>query len=627
MTDTARRKDLIYPAVNDAQTLNSAQFDSDSTPSPTHHYNGMLSQKTPITIDVATGFSSEEEGANVVQMLPNCGKAELNKESSDQQLTGKYIELPMSEVDERIQSTYSLFTKHASKSLPRQKAASVCLANTDVTSEHRSMSNHTSPSHSYLSPSRNIVRCASPEIGGGRIYSNPFFVQDRLSRSNLERQRLDSAPTKMNLRINDTNEIRSQSSASVHPTLPSSLSMSKSFSHTTGSSVRDSANALNSVNIQSRIKLWAEKEKEAKETKELERIRSPSSQKSNSSSPQRNHSNTPPKVFDLISRPKSPIKIVESPEVTSQEQRKYSSTTISSSTTSSTTASPSRSPIKGKKSRLGNKDSSSEHNSDASPKRSRWKLKSPLFGRKKASDSLSVDSEQSDENTLSGSNEKLDKKTHKISSRTNHKRKAVKKRLSSALGMARSHSEEHAIMDDQAIPTSKPPLPDRQRSHSVGPKQRIRTNRQRASSQPDIRKNEVNMPEFEGDYMIVRSKRLDPETQTVIGNSSLPNESFLSTVVLRGEKGRQNTEAKTKTISRDIRDIIDCLGTSRLAHGESDPTMSLVNESVRSPELQCGLELTPSESQLDVVIQHPVGSGPPGLFSDDEEAFLSSKCA
>lgn len=616
MTDTARRKDLIYPAVNDVQTLNGAQFDSDSTPSPTHQHNGMLPQKTPITIDVATGFSSEEEtgGADVIQTSQSCGQGELlnqvMKDSNDKRLTGKYIELPMSEdiaIDEGIQSTYTLFTKHGSKSLPRQKATSVCL---EPASPHRSMSNHSSPIHGYLSPpspSRNILRCSSPDIGGSRrIHSNPFFVQDRLSRSNLERHRLDSAPAKMNLRITDMNETRSQSSASIYPP-NSSLSTSKSFSHTTGSSVN---NGLNSVNIQSRIKLWADKEKEAKETKELERIRSPSSQKSNNSSPQRSHSNTPPKVFDLITRPKSPIKIVESPEENSKPHKKHSSVTTNSNTTS-----PSRSPIKGRKSRSSSKDSSSEQNS---PKKSRWKLKSPLFGRKKALDSLSVDSEQSDENTLSGSNEKLDKKAHKISSRTSHKRKAVKKRLSSALG--RSHSDDKVIRDDQALPTSKPPIPDRQRSSSVGPKQSIRLNHRRATSQPNIHKNTVQTPEIEGDYMIVRSKRLDAETEIIIGSSS--SSSLSNDVVLRDEKGRKNADAKTKTISRDIRDIIDSLGTSNLDHGDSQGTLSLVNEKVMSPELQSGVELSPPESQLDVVIQRPAVASGPSLFSDDEEPFI-----
>ncbi len=606
MTDTARRKDLIYP---DVQTLNDAQFDSDSTPSPTHQHNSMLPQKIPITIDVATGFSSEEEngGANIVQTSQSCGQAELNDDSK--RLTGKFIELSLSEnceIDERIQSTYKLFTKQGSKSLPRQKAVSVCLTNRDETAPH---SNHSSPTHEYLSPaslsSRNM-RCASPEIGGSRIHSNPFFVQDRLSRSNLERQRLDSAPANMNLKITNNPEIRSQSSASVYPSFSSSLSTSKSFSHTTGTSVNKT---LSSVDIQSRIKLWAEKEKEAKEIKELERIRSPSGQKSNSSSPQRSYSNTPPKVFDLISSPKSPVKIVESPEENNKVQKKHSLTTISSTTTS-----PSNSPIKGRKSRSGSKDSSSEQNSDTSPRKSRWKLKSPLFRRKKNSEkSLSVDSEQSDENMLSGSNEKV----HKIS-RTSHKRKAIKKKLSSTLSMPRSASDDTVIRDDHAIPANKPPLPGRQRSNSVGPKQGLQINRRRAISQPNIHK--VHSPEIEGDYMIVRSKRLDPDTQTIIGNSS---NSLSTEVIMREEKGRKTSSSKRKTISGDIRDIIESLGTSSLNHGDGEGSgLSLVNESVMSPELQSSLEkFSPPESQQDIVIQKPVASGP-NLFSDEEETYI-----
>ncbi len=626
MTDTARRKDLIYP-TSDTQAMNSAQFESDSTPSPTHQHNGMLPHKSPTTIDVDNGFSSEEEvekGSEVFGISRSCGQAELKKlrkELNDKQLTGKYIELPMSQdliSDERVQSTYTLFTKHGSKSLPRHKSASVSI-DLDTTSPPRtSMSNHSSPSDSsYLSPLRNNVRSASPDIGR-KIQSNPFFVQDRISRSNVDRQRLDSAPANMSLKVKGTTEVRSSSSLSTTP----SLSTSKSFSHNIGNQVRDSADPLASVNIQSRIRLWADKEKEASEIKELERIKSPISQKStNSPSPQKSRSNTPTKkVDDSISSSKIPVKDVE------HSNKKVNKHKNSLGDGKTSPPSPSRSPSKDSRSRSGSKESSSELSPEASPKKSRWKLKSPLFRRKKASDSLSFDSEQSDESTLSGSNEKLEtnKKTRNISNRS--KRKAVKKRLSDAFGLPRSNSELKTAVDDQAIPTSKPPLPDtefRKRSTSLGPKQRIRTNQRRATSQPDIHKHSVHSPEMEGDYMIVISKHLDPETQTIMltNKDALPN----SNVVLREEKGRKDAETKTKTISRDIRDIINSLGTSNLDIDKSEA----VSESVLSPELESVLEQTASESQLDVVISPPpplADNGGlvrvPSLFSEDDETFI-----
>ena len=621
MTDTARRKDLIYPTSN-TQAMNSPQFEGDSTPSPTHQPNGMLPHKTPTTIDVDNGFSSEEEvegGSEVGRLSQSCGQAELKKlrkESNDKQLTGKYIELPDPISDERVQSTYTLFTKHGSKSLPRHKSASVCVADLDTTSPHISMSNHSSPSHSsHLSPSRNAVRSASPDIGR-KIQSNPFFVQDRISRFHVDRQRLDSAPAKMNLKVKDTTDVRSSSSLSIHT---SAMSTSKSFSHNIGSQVRDSADLLASVNIQSRIKLWADKEKEANDTKELERIKSPSAQKSAYSSPQRSVSNTPTKVDDSVSSSKNPVKAAEH----SKKEVKQRKNSLGDEKTSPPT---SRSPIKGSRSRSGSKESSSELSPEASPRKSRWKL-SPLFGRKKASDNLSVDSEQSDDSTLSGSNEKLDtnKKTNKISNRS--KRKAVKNRLSNVFGLPRSNSESKTAVDDQAIPTSKPPIPIidfRKRSTSLGPKQRIRTKQQRATSQPDIHKHFVHSPEMKGDYMIVRPKHLDPETQTIIvtNGDALPN----SNVVLREEKGRRNeADTKTRTVSRDIRDIINSLGTSNLDNDNSEA----VSESRKSPELESTsmLEQTASESQLDIVVKPPPADNGgllrvPSLFSEDDETFI-----
>lgn len=282
MTDAIQRKDLIYP-TNDSQTLNESHFDSDSTSSSTNLANGM---NKSITIDIENGFSSEEE-VEEGQVTQSCGQANLGKLRSDDKklLTDKCIEVRNHQdqmSNERVQSTYALFTKHGSKSLPRQKTSSVSLIDTNNTiqsSPNKSKSTQSSPAHlSRLRPASSYnLQCTSPEVGR-RIQSNPFFMQDRISQTNLERQRLDTAPANMNLGVSE-NEGHNSSFTSQH------INSSKSFSHNTGSSTRMPDDPLASVNIQSRIKLWADKEKEAKENEERERAKSPFSTKIKSSSP------------------------------------------------------------------------------------------------------------------------------------------------------------------------------------------------------------------------------------------------------------------------------------------------------------------------------------------------------
>lgn len=596
MTDAIQRKDLIYP-TNDSQTLNESHFDSDSTSSSTNLANGM---NKSITIDVENGFSSEEE-VEEGQVTQSCEQANLGKLRSDDKklLTDKYIEVRNHQdliSNERVQSTYALFTKHGSKSLPRQKTSNVSLIDTNNTiqsSPNKSKSTQSSPAHSSrLRPASSYnLQCTSPEVGR-RIQSSPFFMQDRISQTNLERQRLDTAPANMNLGVSE-NEGHNSSFTSQR------INPSKSFSHNTGSSTRMPDDPLASVNIQSRIKLWADKEKEAKENEERERAKSPFSTKIKSSSPgsQKSELSTPIKREDDKCPSKSSVNSTKNVEETLTKQ--------DNNTPSNSSGSPIESPIRTRSKQISKNGSSPE----MSPKKSRWKIKSPLFGRKKTSNSLSVDSEQSDENMLSGSNEQLDTNTKEKSrkiSRSNHKRKRISRQF------FRSQSTESKSLDDSVISSERPPPHNfRQRSNSLGLKQLRRTKQRRATSQPDISKNSVIQTEDEDVQTAVTEK---------IPVIQVPNDSGTSlNVIIRDERGRKDAETKARTISRDIRDIIDSLGTGSLEQNEGEALMP-VNETVGSPELVGTLEQT-LESQL--VQPNPAHdlSRTTSVFSDDEEPF------
>ena len=664
MADTDKRKDLIYPKNDVMDLKNGSQFDSDSTGSPPHmggqsndspphtrgQPNGVLPSKgTPIRVDVNNGFSSEDDSddGEMITMSQSCGQAELKKlkeksSGTKDLLPGKYIELPTSPdliVDERIQSTYKLFTKPTSRSLPRKVSTSV--------SEREYVSNQSSPSHtSSLQPSvMGNLRSVSPEIGG-RIKSNPFFVQDRMSRSNLnstDRQRLDSAPAKVS---------QSVSTLSSHTENKVGVSPSRSFSGNTGSPVRSGVNPV-AIDIQSRIKLWAEKEREAKESKEqeLERVRSPPQK----SSPVKGDSAKDKSQSSQLKKLVKVLKSVESPEqdasnqATKQKKYKESKQGIHASSSSLGSPSRSRKGLRSRSSSKGSKGSSSEQTPDTSPKKSRWKLKSPLFNRKKTSASESLDSEQSDDNLLLGSEEHLatskkggkesptprvskkggkesptpsaSKKggkesptTNKISSRSSNKRKAVKKRLSSAFGlpMSRSNSDSRTL-DDQTVSSSSSAADNelRQRSNSVDSKLQLKTNYRRAASQPDIKSLLVTPSAFS------QSKGETAESATPDQTQKSDDASL---VVIREDKGRHDQQSKHRTISRDIRDIIDSLGTGSLDREESEELMIQMTGECVEAKVN-GLTEQPS---LDIVIQPPTNpsSKPNSVFSDEEETFI-----
>ena len=661
MADTDKRKDLIYPKNDVVDLKNGSQFDSDSTDSPSHtggqpngspphtrgQPNGVLPSKSaPIRVVLDNGgFSSEDDSddEDMITMSQSCGQAELKKLKEEPSgtkdlLAGKYIELPTSPdliVDERIQSTYKLFTKPTSKSLPRKVSSGV--------NEREYKSNQSSPSHTTtLQPSvMGNLRSASPEIGR-RIKSNPFFVQDRMSRSNLnstDRQRLDSAPAKVS---------QSVSTLSSHTENNIGVSPSRSFSGNTGSPVRKGVNPV-TIDIQSRIKLWAEKEREAKETKEheLERVRSPPQK----SSPVKGDATKDKSQSSQLKKLVKVLKSIDSPEqdprdqATKQKKFKESKQEIHGSSSSLGSPSRSRKGLRSRSSSKGSKDSSSEQTPDTSPKKSRWKLKSPLFNRKKTSVSESLDSEQSDDNLLMGSEEHLatskkggkesptssaSKKggkesptSNKISSRSNNKRKAVKKRLSSAFGlpMSRSNSDSRTL-DDQAVPSKSSAVEheQRRRSNSVGPKLRLKTNHRRTASQPDIKSLSVGPSASRGSASTSALGQSEGETAESATPDQTQKNQAESPVVIREDKGRQNQESKHRTISRDIRDIIDSLGTGSLDREEGDQLKIHVTEECFEAKVNGLTEQGP----LDIVIQPPTNpsSKPTNVFSDEEETFL-----
>lgn len=646
-------------------------------------------------------------------------------------LAGKVVEIPNDDdnnaIDKRVQSTYLLFSKGNLKSkrqtstkntlnvqqkeraIKPMGVGAVGTTSTRSPSPIRSKSNHSSPSHTTNLQTASFakLRSPSPEVGK-RIQSNPFFQQDRdrvstASRTIVnalkakERNRLGSAPT-------DVTSTSISSSADVSMKEHKGKSLSKSQSsdlldvlstsghsadsvephnrkskgtsvdvnrrHSTETTPKVSVDAAVTVNIQSRIKLWAAKEKEAKEIQMQEeqdkRRTSVGTHKQKEQHTVKDDDTLT--LNDKLSHDVGKRLKVTGPSVSEGNQQtvKYEKipiqdkdetkkVTVSGNkegySSSSSLGSPSRSPTKGSRSRSsskGSKDSSSE---ELSPKKSRWKLRSPLLNRKRNTDSESnsMDSEQSDENVLS----------NKIGTRSSKKRKAIKKRLSSTFaGMLRSYSDskqEKKSKTSDDVPTKHKEVVTEvmQRSNSVGASSRRRVNnKQKTLSQPDITRLCVYRTPHDGDalddgvYMTIQSKQLDPETERFIalGTGNVPNGSprqkdtqihneaietterdtvaELPSVFVRHDKGRK-VDVKDRTISRDIRDIIDSLGTESLDRKESELSKEVITE-IDELEDSSQLENTLlSNSPLDVFVEPPtddsveVGNGslPPRVSS------------
>ena len=448
--------------------------------------------------------------------------------------------------------------------------------------------------------------------------------------------------------------------------------------HSTETTTKVPLDAAVAVNIQSRIKLWAEKEKEAKaiqiQEEQDKRHYSVGVHKQKEQHAVKEDGTTMAQSENLTSNVAKSLKVTE-PSVRGGNQQtvKYEKIPLQDKdetkkvtgsgnkegySSSSSLGSPSRSPIKGSRSRSsskGSKDSSSE---ELSPKKSRWKLRSPLLNRKRNTDSesTSMDSEQSDENTLSS----------KMGNRSGKKRKAIKKRLSSTFaGILRSNSDAKHVQDKKSktsddIPTTHQEVVKEamQRSNSVGASSRRRVNvnnKQKTVSQPDISRMCVNHTPPNGDggthedevYMVIRSKQLDPETERFTGTGNVPNGSprqndtqihnqaidtaerdtvaELPSVFIRQDKGRK-IDVEDRTISRDIRDIIDSLGTESLVHKDSELIKTTITE-VAELEEASQLESTlPPNNPLDVFVEPPtddcvgVGTGslPPHVSSPNE---------
>lgn len=709
------------------------------------------------TGDGFSSDDSEESSPNSTLTSKQKAKTHVitrREESTDSRnsLMRKIVEVPSDKqiaIDNGVQSTDSLSgegklksKRHEGNSLTQRKEAAIkdMRALKEEASWRRfsspksTNSPQNSPSRkSNLCPASDVkLRSVSPDVGR-RIQSNPFFIQDRdrLSFSNSEvrknsfgyvtaekkKVRRESVPAKQSMNATESSVahrpssisqldkvlFKSQSSDFLDVVSPRDLRASSLGSQcSVNEEYKDFRNKKTSsmgrqvsirVNIQNRIKLWAEKEMNAQQNGEggktngvvsvLKQKEQYTDLKENGVTINENPTLTQEvKVTDNFEITDTSdgedeqvskyehnclqenVNVVEPLQTQSKVDNDLSTSNSSSLTTPTknvnsgnaaildkavsaksgkkeidesiplTSSSP-KTPVRENHSRTSSKDSSSERISDQelTPKRSRWKLRSPRLGRKQnaTSEIGSTESVQSDDNTLSNNTKSPKHSTMK-------KRKDVKKRFSDTISSMFSieSKQEKKSKKNTNVPSENPPdvIP---RSNSLGAQSKILVifDKGRCASEPDIDKVRLKLSKTgrgsqddEDETRVICSEMLDPETEVFIdtetsGNSDKPEDDIrtmiteleqdsvrkLPSVFVREEKGRGAHIDKERTISTDLRDIIDSFGTVGLNRKDSEIGQEVVLEVATvegSSQLEC--YQSPSNS-LNVFVEPPADEG------------------
>ena len=491
-----------------------------------------------------------------------------------------------------------------------------------------------SPSESILSPHQ--------EIPVGKIESNPFFQQDR--------QCTDASPIKLSEDRGTSKSFSKSSTVSVY--------------HLRSGSVGSRSGSMSEpMSIKMRIKLWSEKERKAKQQQMLtERRKSAhfpiSSSVANELEPVHPLESDGSLSLDTTSQKtaqKQKSTSTSSLNVETHKERcnlckdcEATETNIDSTTndlittdiklegTSSTletqlsggsvddavspsvkvdneVSSPKASPKRNPK--RNSTDSSLDVPKGLSKLSSR--LLSPRFRRKKRDSSAQEDED----------------KKKKIASRSSKKRKAFKSKLSSTNSdnlpdmkvqkPSSGDSLKHRSIDDDVF-TFEEDSSQRTSSLSEKPRNEMPNVKKRSESQP-VDPQQLSMSHIqtqvqggasEGENLCVATKFLEDIVNSDDAVGPLPS------VFVRSERNRQTKEARDRTISRDIREIIDSFGTEDIEEGNQPFTA--VEKPSESSTLSVGSDAKPSasDSEIDVIRT----SSPSGSCESSNDGKLHCTC-
>ena len=624
-------------------------------------------------------------------------------------LPGKIISLPDGdvEIDARVQSTISLLQgkgkawKRGGTPGPKDpivvKPMGTGPSSTMNAAKKQSLmsSPKTSPSHTVDSSSR---LQASPSHSSSRgsmtpspetkrksklVESNPFFKHDQL-------MKMQQSPEKTipNGTASPTGMKRSHTTANVTSrVLPvNSRSLSDVVQPSENEQPSEPATEEEPLSIKVRIKLWVDKEREAKEIQEQE-----IAQKRKLSNPSvldsfnHNKNDTGAKPHEVaksssevredecqIAEDDNVYEVIPADMVFNEAQeiapalpprntKNFIATVAQPNPQNQVITSPKMSPKRGKvfsksspkssPKKMKNKepkDRSNDNHTHLSPKsgRSKWIPKlSPRLGRKKKG----TDSYDETDN----------QQLEKISNRSSKKRVAIKKKPSTSTSQANDAApckqldgNEDDVYDDIVMGTSKLKMVERKRASSLTLTQcnkLVDSPKRRSDSQPidpDILLS-VSTKYDDRTYMYtaVSAHRLDPDSEKfkkskqpqsdVVISIAPPSDSHqagdvleegdfaapLPSVFKRSERGRSQKSTVDRTISRDIRDIIDSLGTGQMGSQQSTNRVS------KTPSPKFGSRNISQSDSLEVPadIRSSMSDSALNLIGDDQEVLRSSK--